>query len=257
VAFPVVESITANNATGGAATAGDTAATSHVVTLPATISAGALLLIVGRVTVVGAVAVTGGGWTIVQDATDASDDTSFWMYRNAVADGTEDGTTITITHGSGKLACGAMSITGAEPPATQAPQTSTIAIGTGTAPSPTTCTPTGGAKDYLWIALGLCDGEQTCPPGTIPASYGASAGWTTGVAGIAVTNAIVFTATRNLNAASEDAGTWTLSAAPTGWTSWCIAVHPASAAGWTASQLIDNEPVRLVPSRVRPAAVAY
>lgn len=246
MAFPVIESQgpAANNATGGAATNGATAATSHVVVLPATVSVGATLLVVGRVAVVGAVGVSGGGWTIVQSATDASDDTSFWMYKSTAAAGTEGGTSITVTHGSGKMTAHAFSITGATDPAVQPPQSSTIAIGTGSNPGPTIATPTGGAKDYLWIAVGMADGEHTSPPATIPVNYGGSRGESTGTGGVAGTNATSFIATRNLNAASEDPGTWTTSVAVnTGWTAWTLAVHPAPPAPPAPPQLVLMAPV--------------
>ena len=229
MAFPVVESVTTNGATGGAAVTGSTAANSHSLTYPATVTAGALLMFVGRVAGAGTVAITGGGWTITQDSSDGSDDVAFWMYRDTVADGTEDGTTITCTHGATLRMCaGALSITGAASPAVQAPQSSTVAIGTGTAVGPTAATPTGGAKDYLWIALGGGGGEHTSPPTTIPVNYGSSSGWSTGTAGAVGLNCTTFIATRNLNAASEDPGTWTTSVAvDLGWTAWTIAVHPA------------------------------
>ena len=222
MAFPVVESSAAYNA-------GTAAATTHAVPLPATITAGSLLLMVGRAGVVGAVTLP-AGWTVVNDSSDASDDVSFWAYRDTLAAGTEDGSTITVTHGSGKLAAITYSITGAENPATQAPQASTVAVGTGSNPGPTIRTPTGGAKDYLWIAVGLADGEHTSPPTTIPVNYGNSVGANTGTGGVAGTNARVYSATRNLNAASEDPGTWTTDVAVnTGWTAWTIAIHPAAA----------------------------
>jgi len=223
VAFAVVESSAAYNA-------GSSAATSHDVPLPATITAGALLMIVGRAAVAGTISLP-AGWTVVQDSSDAADDVSFWSYRDTLADGTEDGTTVTVTHGNGKFAAISYSITGAEDPATRAPETSTVAVGTGSNPGPTTCTPTGGAKDYLWIAVGMADGEHTSPPATIPASYGSSVGANTGSAAAASTNARVYSATRDLNAASEDPGTWTTSVdVNSGWTSWAIAIHPESVA---------------------------
>jgi hypothetical protein len=228
MAFAVRESINANNATGGAATSGSTAATSHAIVLPTPISPGALLIVTGRVAAAGAIAVTGGGWTIVQDSSDGSDDVSFWMYRDTLADGSEDGTSITLTHGSARMVAEAMSYTGAENPATQPPQASTVAVGTGSNPGPTACTPTGGAKDYHWLTVGGGGGEHTSPPGTIPVNYGSSAGSSTGTAGAVGLNCTWFVATRNLNAASEDPGTWTTSVAvDLGWTSWVIAIHPA------------------------------
>ena len=229
MAFAAVESRTANNATGGAATNGNNAATSHSVVLPGTVSAGSLLIVAGRTTGAGTVSFP-AGWVVDQSTLDASDDMAFWAYRSTLAAGTEAGTSITVSHvNSNKMVAASYSITGAANPATRPPQASTIAVGTTVTVSPTTCTPTGGSKDYLWLAVGSADGEQTSPPGTIPTSYGNSAGWSTGTAAATTTNAVLFVATRNLTAASEDPGNWSLSATPTGWTSWTIAIHPATA----------------------------
>lgn len=219
MAFPAVEST--------AVTDGSAAATSHAVNLPATVSAGALLIIVGRVSVAGAVAVTGGGWTITQDSSDGSDDVTFWMYRDTLAAGTEDGSTITVTHGSGKLSAVSFSITGAESPATRSPEASTVAVGTGTAPNATTCTPTGGAKDYLWITAHGADGEHTVSGYPYASNNVVSS---TGTGGAVTTNTRTAVCTTNVNAASLDAGAFTTSInVNAGWTAWTIAVHPTTA----------------------------
>jgi hypothetical protein len=178
----------------------------------------------GRITVTGAVAVSGGGWTIVQDSSDASDDVAFWGYRDTLAAGTEDGTTITITHGNGKIAIATMAIAGTSDPAVQAPEASTVAIGSSINPNPTTCTPTGGAKDYMWIWFGSWEGESTLSK-TPATNYSDGPDISTGTSGITSTNCQLKTGTRALNAASEDAGTITISSSP--WTAWTIAVHPA------------------------------
>lgn len=236
MAFPAIESInpSADSATGGAATSGSTAAASHSVVLPATVTAGSLLMVAGRVAIgTAAVAVTGGGWTIVQDTSDASDDRTFWMYRDTLADGSEAGTSITVTHTSAKMVAVSLSITGAENPAIQPPQSSTIAIGTSTTPDPTTCTPTGGAKDYLWLWTGAWDGEQTLSK-TQPTNFTDRADVSSGTGGLPATNVQMKMPDRQFNAASLDAGSITLSGAPTGWTAWLLAVHPAAPVVFTA-----------------------
>lgn len=231
MAFPAIESINpgADSATGGAATSGGTAATSHTVTLPSTISEKSLLMVFGRSAAAGAVSVSGGGWTLIQDSSDASDDVTFWGYRDALADGAEDGSTISMAHGSAKFAAVTMSITGAERPANQAPESSTVAIGTTTTPNPTTVTPTGGAKDYLYLWFGGWDGEQTLSK-TQAANYTDRADVSTGTGGATTTNVQIKVTDRQVNAASEDPGTITLSVAPAGWTAWAIAIHPAQPA---------------------------
>lgn len=235
MAFPVVESRnpTVDNDTGGAATTGSTAAASHAVVLPASVSAGALLMIIGRTTTTGAVAVTGGGWTISQ-MSDASvgPDVIFWMYRNTLAAGTEDGTSVTVTHGTAKLAAQSLSITGAEDPATRPPQAaSTTSVGETTAMDAPALSPAGGAKDYLWLAVYTNEGALPALDKTPPANYAGGVDVRTGVAGNNWDNSSVHVCTRSLNAATEDPGVVTLSSADN-WLALTIAVHPPSAANF-------------------------
>lgn len=227
MAFPATESN--SNVTpgaGGAFTSGNTAATSHDLVLPATISADSLLLVIGRVAAAGAVSFP-AGWTVNQDSSDASDDVSFWAYKSAVGD--EDSTNVSVSHGSGKIAGAVFSITGAADPATTPPEASTVAVGTGANPDANTCTPTGGAKDYLWFTSALGDGEHALAA-TTPTNYANTENSRTGTASTPGTNCVVHTARRTNNAASEDAGAWTETASVnSGWTAWTIAVHPPGA----------------------------
>ena len=228
MAFPAIESInpTADSATGGAATSGSTAATSHAVVMPATVSAGSLLMVFGRVAAAGTVSAT--GWTVVEDSSDAADDTTFYAYMNTLAAGTEDGSSVTFSHANGKMVATSISVTGAADPASRTPEASTVAVGTTTTVDPTTVTPTGGAKDYLWIWFGAWDGEQTLSK-TAATNYTDRADVSSGTGGLPATNVQLKIGDRTNNAASENPGTVTLSGAPTGWTAWTIAIHPPGA----------------------------
>ena len=87
--------------------------------------------------------------------------------------------------------------------------------GTSTTPDPPNLTPTGGAKDYLWIWAGGWEGEQTSPPAGSPTggNYANNIiGANSDTAGAVTTNCRVALATRNLNAASENPPAWTISA---------------------------------------------
>lgn len=227
MASPAVRSFlpAADSNVGGCFTSGSTAGTNHNAVLPTPIEAGDVLIIAGRVAGAGAVGFP-AGWTVVQDSSDGSDDVSFWAYRNAVADGTEDGTNVNVTHGTFKITGHSLAISGAEAPGTQAPQTGTVAVGTSTTPDPTTTTPTGGSKDYLWLWYGSWDGEQTLSK-TAPTNYTDLNDVSTGTA--STVNHQQKMAWRQTTAASEDAGSITISAAPLGWTAWLIAVHPGAA----------------------------
>lgn len=233
MAFPSVESEnpTARNDTGGAATSGDVAATSHAVVLPATVSAGALLMMFGRIAV-GTAAPTATGWTFVSDNSDASDDRTFFGWKDTLAAGTEDGTSVTVSHTSAKMVAFTASITGAADPASRAPESSTVAVGTGLTANATTCTPTGGAKDYLWFLFIGGDGEQAGPLDiTPPSGYGSGINSATGAGGAVATNCHAGHCRRTLNAASEDPGTWDFTVGVNaGWAAWTIAIHPAGAA---------------------------
>jgi hypothetical protein len=214
--IPDVESSAAYNA-------GTTAATSHAVPLPATVSPGSLLMMVGRVAVAGTVSIT--GWTVVQDSSDGSDDVTFYAYKSSLAVGNEDGTTVTVNHGNGKMSAVTLSITDAEDPATLAPEASTVATGTSTTPNPTTCTPSGGSKKYLWLWAGAWEGEQTSPPTTPPANYTAVAGADSGTGGAVTTNTRTYVAKRQNEATSEDPGSVTISVSDD-WTAWTLAISP-------------------------------
>lgn len=216
MAFPVVES---KRGTGRLS-----AETTSPILYPLTISAGALLVCIFRSASAGAIGWPSGWNEIVEDSSDASDDVTAIAWRAAVGD--EDGLTFAVTHGSGKAAAIVYSITGAEAPATQPPQLSTVVVGSSATPNPTTCTPTGGAKDYLWLWLGGWEGEQTTPPASTPTNYSNSQGAATGTTGVVAINCRVASAQRDLNAASEDPGSWTISVSDD-WSAWTMAVHPA------------------------------
>lgn len=149
-------------------------------------------------------------------------------------DGSE-GTTFDITSSaSEKWAAIVYSISGAENPATQAPEATTVDGSTGTAnPDPPSITPTGGSKDYLFIAAIANDGEEadddtwgnTSPTNYTPSPPRQKA---TGVGGLGNTNTSLETAERALTAASEDPGTFNNDVSHT-YVGATIAVHPAGA----------------------------
>jgi hypothetical protein len=214
VAFPTVVSSTTTSET--------TQTTSPVFNLPGSLVVGNTLLMIYRCAQSGAITVP--GFTELGDSgTDAADDQIVWAWRKV--DGTE-GSTITLTTGSGRGAGICWQIQGGADPAIMPPETSTIAIGTTTAPNATTCTPTGGAKDYLWFTMGGWSGEQTVTP-TYPTDYTLyQLAEGSGTAGSVTTNVRVAGAARELNAASTDAGAFTIDVAPAGWSAMTVAIHP-------------------------------
>jgi len=189
--------------------------TSHTVNLPTGINAGDLLIVFfacdGDSTVTWP---TGNGWASIFHQTNSV--TLDVGYK--IADGTE-GATITVGTGASEQSAHiSYRITGHN--SAQAPQVSTGATGTSASPNPNSLTPTGGAKDYLWIAVeGNDDGRDTAS--AYPSNYTNGqtnpAGTTSGV-NVAV-------ARRQLNASSEDPGTFTIPSEE--WVACTVAVHPA------------------------------
>ena len=121
--------------------------------------------------------------------------------------------------------CGASAIriTGHENPATQAPEASAGATGTSTAPDPDSLTPTGGPKDFLWIAVEGNTGASSVT--AAPANYGNLSAFDSGGGPNGASGA---TADRQLNAASEDPGAFTMGTSRT-WYARTIAIHPSAA----------------------------
>jgi hypothetical protein len=164
------------------------------------------------------------GWTELLDENVASG-LAMW-YR--VSDGAE-GATVTFTSSAAiRDACTSYQISGAEDPATQAPELSTLATGTSANPNATTCTPTGGAKDYLWITMFGQAGEQLDDDSlttVTPTGFSNPLEKTCGTAGTNL-GGMIASAEQQLNAASLDASAWT-SSDSTAWRAFTIAVHPA------------------------------
>lgn len=220
MAFPAFQ---AGNGTNFA-----TAATSFAINVGSP-SAGNLLLVYIRFA--GAPGTqTFTGYTVFAgpDASDASDDSNTIYYR--WTDGTEGATDTLTTVNSVKAAAVSFVISGTENPATQPPETSTVAVGTGANADSTIVTPTGGAKDYMWmVTLGLDSETATA---TQPTGYDGTRmqSANSGTGGAVATNCMVWMTFRTANAASEDPGAWTSSAPANGWTAWTVAIPPPTVA---------------------------
>ena len=195
--------------------------TSHTVNLPASIAAGDLLLALFSQDGSAANETTWpAGWTEMFDVL-GGDDTNVFSAAYRQADG-DEGVSITVTTtnsvGSGH---NTYRISGAENPATRAPESAT-STATNAAPDPPNLTPTGGAKDYLWIAATGYNGGAD-PTTSAPTNY---TNLIEGVHGGSGTDCS--SGRRALNASSENPGTFTttddeaaLGSAAT------FAIHPA------------------------------
>jgi len=193
----------------------------HTVSLPAGIQSGDLLIVLFCTDGLGATTITfpneGTDWIVLTYLSSGTNKVKV-CYRDA--DG-EEGESITVTTNTiQKSAHCAYRITGHS--TSQAPECSTGATGASANPDPDSLTPTGGAKDYLWIALQGNDRDRTTS--AYPTNYNLSQitiiSVGSGGAGAAMCG-------RNLNASPEDPGTFSISAVD----EWCaatVAVHPAN-----------------------------
>lgn len=215
--FPVIQS-SAESASGAAS-----ATTSHVFTMPSGIVVGNLLLIIADKGSVSLTMNALSGWNELLDENQGNGIFLAWR----IADGTEGANQTFTSSASGRTAGICYRISGAQLPTVQAPELSTVATGTSTSPNATTCTPTGGAKDYLYITFFGSAGEEadddTWVTGT-PTNYGSLVQKTCGTAGTNL-GGLFGCAVRNLNAASDDAGAFTI-AVSAAWRAYTVAVHP-------------------------------
>ena len=164
-----------------------------------------------------------GGWTEFFE-TDASSTASLAVagaYRRAT--GSEGGSITVTTNVSVLAAHNTYRISGAANPTAQVPEAyGTGAITSGTTINPPLLTPTGGAKDYLWLAV--AGWRDTTPVvNTDPTNYtnpieASSAGGTSGTK--------LRSLRRQLNASSEDPAAFALNVASDRRIRVTIAVHP-------------------------------
>lgn len=203
----------------------NTAGTSHVVTLPTGITSGDLLIVMLDKGSTSATVNALTGWTELLD--EASANGLYIAYR--LADGSEGSSITLTTSASTRSAQIVYRITGAIDPGTQAPQIGTTATGTSVSPDPPSVTPTGGAKDYLWIAFFGMAGEEADDDtwaNTPPTNYTPSPPdqKSCGTAGTNL-GGLIAVASRQLNASTENPGTFNVDVSAA-WRAQTIAVHP-------------------------------
>ena len=212
-----------------------TAGTSHAINVGSPVSGTLLVVFVRFAAAPGTVTFT--GYTqLVADTSDASDDDTRAYYRQA--DGTEGATDTLSTTSSVKLAAIAYEVTGAANPASQAPEVSAVQTGTTVANQAGTnvvIDPTGGTKDYLFIAFAGLDQEGVTFSG--PSGYSNNANANSGTTGAVAANTCIGSASRQATISEEIPGAFTHGAAANGWASFCVAVHPA---GPATSLLLPN-----------------
>jgi len=165
---------------------------------------------------------TPSGWTLLQAQGGLA-----VFYKKATSSSETDPTSTYNAAGSaGWFTC---ALTGAEDPATQAPEVAGASGGYNKYPDPPSVTPTGGSKDYRWVVMETnSDGRRTCDNG--PSGYDGTNNlqetYDTGVGSAGGTGGM---SSRAYTGSSEDPGTFTLSNS-SNWDAVTIAIHPAAAA---------------------------
>lgn len=222
-------------ATAPTATAFAASVTSMAITMPATVASGDLLLALTETrnaptwtkplnwNDISTIAQAGGGAVGKLSG----------FYK--IADGTEAGTTPTWT--ASTTTTGEWQVIKVTGWHGTTPPEATTASGDATSANPPSLTPSWGADDDLWIAVaGNAATGDTTGFTVAPTNYtglqsnGASSGGST---------ANIATATRQLNATSEDPGTFTPSSNRF-WTAATIAVRPVASGGATPITFITS-----------------
>lgn len=222
---------------GGTNTARTSAETTSPVNYPAATLNKELLILHGRVCGVGAITVP-GFTQLAQDSSDASDDVEYVGWK--MADGTEGGTTVSVTHGNFRSSWVMSRIQGADLPTVNPPVISSPAIGATATPDPPLLTPVYGSQTYLWLWLGGWEGEQTNPPTTPPTGYTIVNNAATGTTGNTDTNNRVADYRFASTATSENPPSLTISVAAVGWTAWTVAVPPPLNQTITIGSIINS-----------------
>ena len=203
------------------------------VTLVNGIVAGDLLIVIGR-TGTGATfnLPTGWTWLLNNDTSDASNDTVAVIYKWATG---SEGTSLSWDLSGADNGCTIMwRITGAENPATQAPEiaSATYIGNTADVADPPSISPTGGSKDYLFIAVGSHPGENTNVFSAGPAGYSSFQAANSGTVGSTGDNCCMGSAARQATTATENPGLFTHAASfGGGGLASTIAVHPPGGGG--------------------------
>lgn len=191
------------------------AGTSHTVSLPGSIVAGNLLLIFFATADIPTIT-TPANWNLLRNKQETAGATSQQSIFYKVATGSE-GATVTITTGTSfRSAHATYQISGYS----GNPEASAGASGISGNPDPDSLTPSGGAKDYLWIASGTCRSQTFS---SAPTSY------TNLLTAATSSQVAVGTARRELNATSTDPGNFTITASNE-WTGVTVAISPTASA---------------------------
>ena len=252
MASPVVQQVVENST--------PTAGTSHTINLPTATANQLLLIILDK----GSTSATVNAHSELTELLDeASANGLYIAYR--WMNGSEPASYTLTTSASTRSASFAYRISGAENPATQAPQIGTTSSGTSATPDPPASATPGSSKDFLFIAFYGAAGEEADDDtwsDTPPTNYTPSPPRTKSC-GVAGTNlgGLIAAAERALTtAAAENPGTFAKDTSAA-WRAQTIMIHPASSQQFTKdlgtnALSFSGVPVRLT-SAGRAGALSF
>lgn len=217
MAYPQTAAPTASTSTG---------VTSHPVTMPATVNAGDLLIVLfGSLS---RVISAPGGWNLLSTAANNYELNVYYKIAAGTEGGTSPAWTSTIANNTSHQVYRITAWHGTTPP-----EVGTSALGNSANPNPPTLTPSWGSAETLWLAVssGGYNGSPTIS--SYPTNY-LNGVATVGGGGSQVS--LLGSARRELTATSDDPGTFTTSGAAE-WVAQTVAIRPAipAATGTVAS----------------------
>jgi len=215
----------------------NTASTSHTVNLPSGIQAGDTLVVLFGHKDSANGASFPAGWTEFFEALNTAGSTIGLTGAWRKADGGEGASITVTTVASGRMAYASYRINGAADPTVTPPQAATGTANNTANPDPPNLTPTGGAKDYLWLAIfASSHGRITS---TLPTNFTDNVG--DGDNSGTAARVGVGSGKRAFNAASLDPGTFTTTAGSVEEVAFAtIAIHPSGAASYTLTAALGT-----------------
>lgn len=197
----------------------DTSATDDVCNLPASIAAGDLIILIHAKDLDGTRTFP-GSWVEIKDVTIVA--TASFGAAYLIAAGGETTVTVTTT-ASDRMVCIAFRIAAANWHGTTPPEISTGTTGTSAAPDPDAVTASWGSADNLFVAISARDESALQTTSAYPTNYGAN---NTEVVNVS-SGACISIGTRELAAASDDPGAFTITASEQ-WDSFTLVIKPAA-----------------------------
>lgn len=207
--------------------------TSTQVNYPATVDAGDLLICLYAHKSTGVGVSFPAGWTEFKELLNNTGASAGLTAGWRKADGTEDGGTFTVSHDAtaSRSVCYVLRIKGAADPTTTPPEVSTgVTAANQPNPDPDSLTPSGGPKDFLYIAAYSASHGAAAEATAYPSGYTYTQNTeSSGLTETQSTRVAIAVASKQTTASSsDDPGTFTHGSSVSEIATFTVAVHPPS-----------------------------